>query len=73
MPLPSKSAIKGCGAVVTKDIPPRSIAVGIPARVISSIDDYHNRYKDKVVFTKKLSHNDKEAFLIKFFGLTDFL
>lgn len=66
-------SIIGCGAVVTKDIPPRSIAVGIPARVISSIDDYHNRYKDKVVFTKKLSHNDKEAFLINFFGLTDFL
>jgi len=30
--------IIGAGAVVTSDIPSRSIAVGVPARVISSID-----------------------------------
>ena len=30
-----KGAIIGAGAVVTKDIPPYSVAVGIPAKVIS--------------------------------------
>jgi acetyltransferase-like isoleucine patch superfamily enzyme len=29
----------GSGAVVTKDVPPRSVVIGNPARVIKSIDD----------------------------------
>ncbi|HWP91067.1 MAG TPA: acyltransferase [Thermodesulfobacteriota bacterium] len=31
-------AVIGAGAVVTKSIPPRSIAVGVPAKVVKTID-----------------------------------
>ncbi|MDO5151472.1 MAG: acyltransferase [Oscillospiraceae bacterium] len=38
-----KNCIIGCGAVVTKDIPDNSVAVGVPAKVIESIDDYYSK------------------------------
>ena len=33
-----RGAITGAGAVVTKDVPPRGVAVGVPARVIRVLD-----------------------------------
>lgn len=49
-----KNTIIGAGSVVTKDIPQNSVAVGNPARVICSIDDYYRKRKSKYIAEAKL-------------------
>lgn len=39
------NVIIGANSTVTKDIPPNSVAVGSPARVISSLDEYISKEK----------------------------
>jgi len=58
------NCIIGCGAIVTKDIPDNSIAVGVPARVIKSIDVYEQKHKDHFMHTKLLSAEEKRKFLM---------
>ena len=41
--------IIGFGSIVTKDIPSNSIAVGIPAKVICSFDDYYKKRKNDFI------------------------
>lgn len=58
------NCVIGVGAIVTKDIPDNSVAVGVPARVIQSIDEYYLKNKDKVVYTKNLNRVEKKSFLL---------
>lgn len=43
------NCIIGLGSVVTKDIPPNSVAIGNPARVICSIEDYYKKRKSQQI------------------------
>lgn len=60
------NVVIGCGAIVTKNIPSNSIAVGIPARIIESVDDYVNKNRNKFCYTKHLSAQDKRKYLEQF-------
>ena len=59
------NVIVGAGSIVTKDIPSNSVAVGCPAKVICSIDDYLEKNKNKIVLTKNMSQKEKRDFLLK--------
>lgn len=57
------NCIIGCGAIVTHDIPDNSIAVGIPAKVIETIDEYERKHVDNFCFTKEMDASQLEEFL----------
>ncbi len=62
------NCVIGVGAVVTNDIPDNSVAVGVPAKVIESIDQYYEKSLEKIVNTHKMNRIEKREFLEKFFG-----
>lgn len=62
------NAVIGCGAVVTRDIPDNSVAVGIPAKVIEPIDEYYKKHMMDIVLTKRLSPNEKRRYLMDIYS-----
>ena len=59
------NVIIGAGSIVTKDIPSNSIAVGVPAKVISTIDEFYEKNKDKFQPTTRMSPEEKKEYLLK--------
>lgn len=59
------NCVIGAGAVVTHDIPDNSVAAGVPARVIESIDEYYDKAKKRCVYTKNYSWDEKRDYLLK--------
>lgn len=63
------NCIIGCGAIVTNDIPENSIAVGVPARVIKSIDEYYKKHKGDFDYTKGMNSENKRKYLSEKFNI----
>lgn len=61
------NSIVGAGAIVTKDIPEGSVAVGVPAKVIMSIQDYYEKTKKQVFPTAQLNKVNKREYFSKYF------
>lgn len=59
------NVIIGAGSIVTKDIPDNSVAVGIPAKPIETIEEYVKKNKETFVYTKNLSYEEKKRILME--------
>ena len=63
------NVVIGLGAIVTKNVPSNSVAAGVPAKVIESIDEYSNKNKNKIIETKGLNYKEKRKFVKKVFKI----
>lgn len=63
------NVVIGAGSVVTKDIPDNSVACGVPARVISSVDAYKEKCYSTSLGTGHLSDQAKRPIVERSFGL----
>lgn len=59
------NCVIGAGAVVTKSIPDNSVAAGIPAKVIETIEEYYDKKKIKCDYTKHMNSKEKRKYLYK--------
>lgn len=60
------NCIIGAAAVVTKDIPANSVAVGVPARVIKSVDEYYQNVveRGRLYPTARMSSKEKKDYFM---------
>ena len=76
-------AVIGAGSVVTHDIPARTVAAGVPAKVICSVDEYvekmrskmneANTFKDEYRMGKGLDEEKKNEILVATDGKIAFI
>ena len=58
------NSIIGAGSIVNKDIPPNTVAAGVPCKVICTLDEYIEKHKDDFLYMVSMPPDKKKAFLL---------
>ena len=62
------NVVIGAGAIVSRDIPDNSLAVGVPAKVIKTADDYLEKLKKESIHLGHLKGQEKDKALMKYYN-----
>ena len=62
------NVVIGAGAIVSRDIPDNSVAVGVPACVIKTADEYLEKLKRESLHLGHLKGQEKDKALMKYYG-----
>lgn len=62
------NVVIGAGAIVSKDIPDNSVAVGVPAKVIKTADEYFEKLKKESLHLGHLKGQEKDKALMEHYG-----
>lgn len=62
------NVIIGAGAIVSRDIPDNSVAVGVPAKVIKSADEYLEKIKNESIHLGHLKGQEKDRALMEYYN-----
>lgn len=60
--------IIGAGAVVTKDIPDNSVAVGVPTKIIKTADEYFEKIQCESLHLGHLKGEEKDRALMEYYN-----
>ncbi len=58
------NVIVGCSSVVTHDIPDNSVAAGVPARILRSLDEYREKNARDFIPTRDIPSGGKREYLL---------
>lgn len=64
------NVVIGAGAVVSRDIPDNSVAVGTPAKVIKTCDEYFEKIQKESLHLGHLKGREKDQALMRYYNYT---